>query len=547
LCGIVGSTSKKIYRTDLNEMSARGPDSRGIFTDDDVTLGHTRLSIIDTSDGSRQPLESDKCVLVFNGEIYNYRELGRDYLHGEQSSDTLVLFYLLQTKGVEETLKLLNGMFAFCYYDKIEKKLWLARDRFGKKPLFYMSEGTTLTFASSLDLVKQMHREESFKIDEGILSFYFSAFYVPSPRTIYERIKSLMPGTSMSFDLKTGVTKTTTYWHPSVRERARKTVEEFLDVFRDSVKIRLRSDVPLGAFLSGGIDSTLVVKVMSEISDSHVKTYTACVKDELNEETYAETVSNKYGTAHTTRNVEKSDLKIRDIRRLVKFFGQPFADSSIVPTERVCDLISRDVTVAVSGDGADELFMGYDKYKSTSKTFSQRVFRNSDLQFLKRRYRTDPENIVREIVPDFDRLSEIDRVNQFDVRIFLEGDILQKIDRLAMSKSLEVRSPFLDYRVAEYALSSDISQLLGAECREGKHILKKIVEEEFGTSFAFRKKTGFMLNLSEWRQQILSVLKAMRDVYLGSGFFECSVQFEALDTYTLFGILNFLVWFEELR
>lgn len=511
-----------------------------------MTLGHTRLSIIDTSDESRQPLESDKCVLVFNGEIYNYKELGRDYLHGEESSDTLVLFYLLQTKGVEETLKLLNGMFSFCYYDKAEKKLWLARDRFGKKPLFYLSERTTLTFSSSLDLVKKIHREESFEIDEGILSFYFSAFYVPSPRTIYKRIKSLRPGTVLSFDSKTGLSETITYWQPSVRERTQKSTDEFLDVFRDSVKIRLRSDVPLGAFLSGGIDSTLVVKLMSEICSSSVKTYTACVRDEFNEEVYAKMVADKYKTCHTTRDVEKHDLRVRDIRRLVKFFGQPFADSSIVPTENVCDLISRDVTVAVSGDGSDELFMGYDKYKPTTRSFSSRVFRNVDLKFLKKTHVTDPIDVVREIVPDFDALSETEKVNQFDVRIFLEGDILQKIDRLSMSKSLEVRSPFLDYRIAEYALSSDVSLLFDSEKNIGKHVLKKIVEEEFGTDFAFRKKTGFMLNLSEWRQQILSLLRPMRDAYLSSGFFEETVEFDALDTYTLFGILNFLVWLEEL-
>ena len=429
-------------------------------------------------------------------------------------------------------------MFSFCFYDSKERILWFTRDRLGKKPLFYLSDERGITFSSSIQAIKRVHNNECFKINQDIIGFYFSAFYIPSPYTIYKDIMSLPAGHYAKYDLGKKKLELFEYWQPNTTSRNRN-VKEFSGIFKDAVNIRLRSDVPLGAFLSGGIDSTIVVGHISDVLKT-CSTYTAGIEDTLNEETYAAIVSKKYNTNHVVKKVKKNSLTIRDIRRLNRTFEQPFADSSIVPTEAVCDKIADDVTVAISGDGADEIFMGYDKYFSNSP-LQNKLFRNVDLNFIKSSI--DPMDVVKQKIPNFDDLNEIEKINQFDIRIFLEGDILQKIDRISMSKSLEVRSPFLDYRIVELALGLPLNDLMFNGT--GKYFLKRRVEKNFGSEFAFRKKTGFMLSMNEWRAQLNSLILPLEYVFKDSGFFKEEYDLTTLNSYTLFSMIVFLAWLEE--
>ena len=541
MCGIVGSTENKVFRNDLHLISKRGPDQKGLYHDKDISLGHTRLSIVDPKgDFSSQPAVSSSGILVYNGEIYNFPSLARE-LSISTNSDTDFLLKCIEKIGVEKTISKINGMFAFCYYDKKKKKVWLVRDRLGQKPLFYSHNKKGLIFSSSIELVKKVSSEENFEIDESILGFYFSAFYIPAPYTIYKQVKSVSPGHYLVYDIPSGSLKEDSYW--SIPRYKKETeIEDFDSLFRDATLTRMMSDVPLGNFLSGGVDSSLVVQTMAESGIEKIQTYTAEIQDSLNESEYADKVSRKFNTDHRSIKVDKSSFSSNLIKRLIKSFGQPFADSSIIPTYKVCQLISNHVTVAISGDGADELFMGYDKYRK-NKSFENTVFRNTDLSFLKKNFRVSPIDIVKKIIPDFEDMSHIEKIRAFDARIFLEGDILQKVDRLSMENSLEVRSPFLDHRVCEFAMQLSEHELISED--HGKVFLKKMLAKNFEEDFIYRDKIGFMLSIEEWREEILRTLTRVSKVSKGASVLKNDVDYNKIRTYTLFAILVFLVWYEE--
>lgn len=539
MCGIVGSTESKIFRNDLHLISKRGPDSRGLFSDENIDLGHTRLSIVDPDgDHASQPAISEKGVLVYNGEIYNFPVLSEE-MSISTSSDTDFLLKCIEKIGVEKTIVKLNGMYAFCYYDKLEQKLWLVRDRLGQKPLFYSQGNAGITFASSIELVKKVANRESYTIDEDALIFYFSAFYIPAPYTIYSEIQSVNPGEYIVYDMLSGKLEKSAYW---TIPRGSKRKKNFDELFQDATLSRLLSDVPVGNFLSGGVDSSLVVQTMSESGVENIRTYTAEIQDNLNESHYANKVSSKFNTDHKSICVDKDSFSIGLIRKLVKAFGQPFADSSIIPTYKVCQLISNYVTVAISGDGADEIFMGYDKYRK-NENFESSVFRNTNLSFLKKQSDKSATDIVRSIVPDFDNLEGVEKIRAFDARIFLEGDILQKVDRLSMENSLEVRSPFLDHRVCEFAMSLSKKDLIDRD--HGKVFLKKKLTKNFEENFVYRDKIGFMLAIEEWRKEILESLHQMLASTKENPVLKKNVDYNKIATYTLFAILVFLVWHEE--
>ena len=546
MCGIIGSNKYPITRNTLNKLSHRGPDERGLLSSyGDLNLGHTRLSIIGIEDG-QQPMQLDKesISLTFNGEIYNYIEL-QDKLRAigretSTSSDTEVLLEYYSVFGIDRLLEDVNGMFAFVIHDKLHDTMLLVRDRLGIKPLFYAVENDGISFCSEITPLKDMLGIENLTIDPVAVSMYFNTFYIASPNTIWNEVRSLEPGQMLTYNLNTGKNELKTYWSLTPQPRDNHSLDEFDDLLKDAVKLRMRSDVPYGAYLSGGIDSSLVVKHMSSIANK-CDTFTAEIKDkELNEKQYADKVAEAYNTNHTNIEVEYGEIKLSFLRKLARIFGQPFADSSIIPTYLISKKISESVAVALGGDGSDENFCGYNKYDHTSKSIQEKFFRNQDLSFLNDKYVNNTYNYMISKLP-YQVEDPQEKMRLMDIRFFLEGDILQKVDRLSMANSLEVRVPFLDHRILEYANRLDYDLLFG-ELR--KQVPKTILERDFDSDFVHRDKIGFMLNVDEWIHEFDSVINQTK--MLQSDLFRVIFNIESIEnSYLKFAILMFVLWYEE--
>jgi asparagine synthase (glutamine-hydrolysing) len=546
MCGIIGSNKYSITRNTLNKLSHRGPDERGLLSSyGDLDLGHTRLSIIGIEDG-QQPMQLDKesISLTFNGEIYNYielqdklREVGRDT---NTSSDTEVLLEYYSVFGIDRLLEDVNGMFAFVIHDKLHDTMLLVRDRLGIKPLFYAVENDGISFCSEITPLKDMLGIENLTIDPVAVSMYFNTFYIASPNTIWNEVRSLEPGQMLTYDLNTGKNELKTYWSLTPQPRDNHSLDEFDDLLKDAVRLRMRSDVPYGAYLSGGIDSSLVVKHMSSIANK-CDTFTAEIKDkELNEKQYADKVAEAYNTNHTNIEVEYGKIKLSFLRKLARIFGQPFADSSIIPTYLISKKISESVAVALGGDGSDENFCGYNKYDHTDKSIQEKFFRNQDLSFLNDKYINNTYDYMISKLP-YQVEDPQEKMRLMDIRFFLEGDILQKVDRLSMANSLEVRVPFLDHRILEYANRLDYDLLFG---QLRKEVPKTILERDFDADFVHRDKIGFMLNVDEWIHEFDSVINQTK--MLQSDLFRVIFNIENIEnSYLKFAILMFVLWYEE--
>ena len=547
MCGIIGSTKYNVTRNTLNSLSHRGPDERGLMAgfDDKLSFGHTRLSILGL-DGGQQPMSSvDGTVAIsFNGEIYNYLEL-KETLRTEgvelnSGSDTEVLLNYYLIFGLEKTLEDVNGMFSFALYDWVIDSLFLVRDRVGIKPLFYAAEKDGITFCSEIGPVKEMLGIEKLSIDPVAVSMFFNTFYIASPNTIWNEIRSLEPGHYIDYSLRTKEMRMKKYWSLSSQQRTSRDLKEFEDLLKDSVRLRMRSDVPFGAYLSGGIDSSLIVKYMSAI-DKQCSTYTAEIKDkELNEKEYANRVAERYNTRHTNIEVEYGEIKLSFLRKMARTFGQPFADSSIIPTYLISKKISESVAVALGGDGSDENFCGYNKYDYTDKSIQDKFFRNQDLSFLNDKYISNTYDYMVSKLP-YQTEDPQELMRLMDIRFFLEGDILQKVDRLSMANSLEVRVPFLDHRILEYANRLDYDLLFG-DLR--KEVPKTVLEQDFDKDFVHRDKIGFMLNVDEWIHKFDDTINNSK--LLHSDLFRVKFNIENVkNSYLKFAILMFVLWYEE--
>ena len=362
----------------------RGPDDKGIWEDQDsrVFFSHSRLSVVDLSASGNQPMTSrdGRWVISYNGEVYNCDELSKKL--GQRSStlrghsDTEVLLESIAAIGVEKTLTLVSGMFAFAVWDREEKELWLARDRFGEKPLYYGKSGNSFAFASELKAFKAIPNFIS-DIDRLSLNNYFLTSYIQAPRTIYSNIFKLEPGSYLRISNPKIIGEPKSYWSPmdaalEVKpfEENQFSIQEFIALFDDVVSRRMVSDVPLGAFLSGGVDSSAVVASMQRVSTKPVKTFTIGFTEQAYDESaYASEVAKIFGTNHTDLILTPQET-IEIIPSLVKIYDEPFADSSQIPTLLVSQLAKKDVTVALSGDGGDELFGGYDRYKMIKRLAS---------------------------------------------------------------------------------------------------------------------------------------------------------------------------------
>jgi len=561
MCGIAGWVGGHERPTDAaaaelrvmcDAIRHRGPDEDGYFVAPGVALGMRRLSIIDVA-GGRQPAanEDESVHVVFNGEIYNYRAL-RDQLIGRghhlaSRGDTETLVHLYEEEG-DRFVHALRGMFACAIWDARRQRLVLARDRLGIKPLYYWPTSDGLGFASELRALFASPGAPRC-LDRHAVAQYLALGYVPDPEAIVEGVRKLPPGHLLTWDRESGL-RITRYWSPVRAEHAgideREAVTELRRLLSDAVACHLESDVPLGAFLSGGLDSSAVVAEMSRQMSRPVQTFSiGFTEHEYNEAPYAARVASAVGTKHTELIVRAdADALIEDV---VRGFDEPFGDSSALPTFLVARLARAHVTVALSGDGGDELFGGYTRYAEVRRraqlrpAFVRRLFRRVGLALphssrgrnrlldLGRsrwgRYAStvalapDPAEGgfgLPDIVADVGTLdSLLDRWTQesagrdfvtrmmlTDIQSYLPGDILTKVDRTTMASSLEARVPLLDHVLVEFALALPARLTVGEG--QGKRLFRKAIRGLVPSEVLDRRKAGFALPLARWFREELA-------------------------------------------
>lgn len=583
MCGIAGFLAPspltpeavRIAQAMGDRLQHRGPDGRGEWLDPEagVALAHRRLAIVDLSAAGRQPMASadGRWVITFNGEIYNHLAL-RDELQKQGQaptwrghSDTETLLAAIAAWGVEAAVRRTVGMFAFGLWDRQERTLTLARDRLGEKPLYYGMQGGVLLFGSELKAL-QAHPAYRAQIDRGALALLLRFGYVPAPWSIHAGIRKLPPGTLLRIARPRDSDATPVpYW--SAQDLAlsgsrqplalsdTEAVDTLERLLRQSIEGQRMADVPLGAFLSGGIDSTTTVAVMQALSSSPVRTFTIGLPDAaLDESADARAVARHLGTQHTELTVTAEEA-LRVIPRLPSLYCEPFADASQIPTFLVSQLARRDVTVALSGDGGDELFGGYDRYRWArrvaaipsalrhaagaalralpAETWSalltpiapllpgelrggdgradrlrklEAVLAGSDDAVYRQMVSLWPDGAgpVLDVVEPATAFSEAPpalpdfeaRMMLLDLRTYLPDDILAKVDRAAMAASLETRVPLLDHRIVEFALRLPLRQKM--RDGQGKWLLRRVLERHVPASLMDRPKKGFGIPIHTW-------------------------------------------------
>ena len=569
ICGIYNFNGHPVDRGLLEKMNStlshRGPDDEGYHVDCNIGLGHRRLSIIDLNTG-RQPIfnEDNTKVIVFNGEIYNFPELKKELKgNGHQfrtKTDTEVILHGYEEWGAD-CVNRLRGMFAFAIWDKIKNALFLARDRFVIKPLYYFCDGNRLIFASELKAILEDHSVPR-NINPWALSDYFSFGYIPSPKTIFQSIKKLPPGYFLVQTKEKTILRK--YWdlkfQPDLKVSEDSFCERIIETLKESVQMRLISEVPLGAFLSGGTDSSLVVAVMSQLMKGQVDTNTVgFTNKEFSELEYAKVTSRLFNTNHHEYVVSPDAVDV--VNKLSWHFDEPFADSSAIPTYYVSRMTRHNVTVALSGDGGDENFAGYRRYyfdrlENQLRQSTPAFFRTSLIRMLAKIYPQfawmpqilraktlltnlshDPVygyfNSMSYFLPDMkDRILSPDvkyslqgydsievfrkhfencdskdpltRTQYVDFKTYLVDDILTKVDRASMANSLEVRVPILDHKFVE--LVAQIPSYLKLNGKISKYIFKKAASRFLPDEILNRGKMGFSIPVGEWLKKELKPL-----------------------------------------
>jgi asparagine synthase (glutamine-hydrolysing) len=565
MCGISGilefeqaqTVSREVVGRMNDSLRHRGPDDAGIFVDRGIGLGHRRLSIIDVARGHQPISNEDGTVWVLlNGEIYNYQDLYQELISRGHSfktrSDTEAIVHLYEEYG-DACFSRLRGMFAIAIWDSRQRRLLLARDRVGKKPLYYFSDRKKLVFASELKAILAAGIAPRY-MDPAAVCDYFSLGYVPAPRTIYKGIRKLLPAHYLVVT-EAGL-KETCYWRLSFANVEDRTEQEWSELIRaqlnEATRIRLMSDVPLGAFLSGGVDSSSVVAMMSGAMGRPVTTCSIGFNEKkYDEAAFARQVANQFRTDHHEDIVEPNALEVLD--KLVWHYDEPFADSSAIPTYYVSKAARKHVTVALGGDGGDENFAGYRRYLFDYRenrlrncvpapvrsnvfgplgrwypglAWAPRVFRaKATFQSLSRSplegyfnsmsiFRPDEKselftpafwdhladynsiNVFRKYYDEADGTDPLSRIQYVDIKTYLPDDILTKVDRASMAVSLELRAPILDHKFMEMiARIPPHMKLRGAT---GKYIFKKALEPILPRDILYRPKQGFAVPLDEW-------------------------------------------------
>lgn len=573
MCGITGWINLKkdksindraILHEMCERMKHRGPDSEGLWNEDTVALGMRRLSIIDLATGEQPVYNEDKSVVVvMNGELYNFREVRADLEeHGhkfETHSDTEILPHLYEEFG-DAMLDQINGMFAFALWDKLRERMLIARDRFGEKPLYYGVFDGTLVFGSELKVLLANPLVKT-ELNLDAVRQFLSFDYVPAPASIYKNIFKLPAAHCLT--VENGKVSTKRYWNltweKSESDFDSKT-EELRTLLADAVRMRLVSDVPLGILLSGGIDSSTVAAYATQFSTERVKTFSiGFEEDSFDESKFARQVAQHLGTEHYEERLsvgKAADL----ISQIGTWLDEPMSDGSLIPTFLLSRFVRRHVTVALGGDGGDEIFAGYPMYwahrvarayeripkairsgmiepvvnslpvSTKNMSFDYKAKRfvaaskydlvtrhhsyfgsfspDGQLRVLSRDVLEQTEEDVyrsaRELLRICDATNDIEKMQFLDINYYMAEDILTKVDRASMAVSLEVRAPFLDPRVAQFAASIPIDYKLKGN--KGKYILKKAVEPLLPASILKRPKKGFGIPIAEWLKGRLNPL-----------------------------------------
>lgn len=526
MCGIIAVVGKtQTNKIDIDAMLAslshRGPDDHGTLSFPLCTLGQTRLSIIDLA-GGHQPMRDNSrdLAISFNGEIYNYLELkkklkAKGYVFST-NSDTEVILKAYQEYG-ENCPEHLDGMFAFVIWDNTKKQLFMARDRFGKKPIYYaFDENKNLLIASE---IKALFASGKIKgvVDYRAIDNYLTLMYIPPWKTVYKNIHTIPPASSAIF--KDGNLQIKRYWQLEKRSTPvtyAEAKEEVRRLLTSAVKKRMVADVEIGSFLSGGVDSTLVTALAQSFSKTPIKTFSVGYQDYINELPFAEEAVKKIGTDHHT--LQAKDDMIEELKTAIEYFDEPHADSSDFPQHLVSKLARTKVKVALSGDGADELFLGYGWHTkhlnlSYRKHFIEKVFLDPFQGFIRNiSIFTSAERKMLwknkvEVNEDFlsdqlvhSKLTPTEKINLFDFTTYLPGQLLVKSDRMGMMNSLETRSPFLDHNLAEYVYGLPDEYKLTPK-QGSKIILKDILGEYMPQEFVHRKKQGFGAPVKKWIEQ----------------------------------------------
>ena len=585
MCGIIGFIDKKKSINTLNDMlniqSYRGPDDRGLYFDEKngVHFGHNRLSIQDLSSYGHQPFVSDcgNYIIVFNGEVYNFKnirvdleELGYKFI---SNSDTEVILYSYKEWGIKCIDKFI-GMFAFAILDKINNKLILVRDRAGVKPLYYYTDESQFMFSSE---IKSFHKHPEFKKEQNleVLPCFFQFGYIPAPYTIFKNCFKLEAGNYLELSLGNLEFKITKYWDVNdfyLQEKFTKNEDEILEdieaILDNAIDLRMVSDVPVGVFLSGGYDSSLVASILAKKQGKRINTFTIGFDDEkYNEAKHAKLIAEYLGTNHTEYYMNNSDM-LNLVESLPFYYDEPFGDSSALPTMIVSKLARQSVTVALSADGGDEAFCGYSKYFFLNKfqnifsssfkreilktglnffsansveyintklpknlkqtnikdkyTKFQRAINSKSLEemFENASSYVDKNEIVKflkvnkkqEVFKKWEKIGNIEFLNQMmaiDYKLFMNDDVLTKVDRATMSVSLEGREPLLDHRIIEYMARVPLD--IKYKNKQGKYLLRQVLYKYLPKEMVDKPKSGFQIPLNEW---LRDELRTMVDKYI---------------------------------
>jgi asparagine synthase (glutamine-hydrolysing) len=572
MCGIVGFIDRNRNINILNDMlkiqSYRGPDDSGVYFDKKcgVHFWHNRLSIQDLSSQGHQPFVSDceNYVIVFNGEVYNFKnikieleKLGYEFI---SNSDTEVILYSYKVWGIKCIDKFI-GMFAFAILDKVEDKLVLIRDSAGVKPLYYYIYEDHFMFSSE---IKSFHKHPNFKKEQNleVLPYFFQFGYIPAPYTIFQNCFKLEAGHYLELKIDNLEFEITKYWDVNdfyLQEKFTKSEDEILEdietILDDAIDLRMVSDVPVGVFLSGGYDSSLVASILAIKQEKKINTFTIGFDDEkYNEAKHAKTIAEYLGTNHTEYYMKNSDM-LDLVEKLPFYYDEPFGDSSALPTMIVSKLARQSVIVALSSDGGDEAFCGYSKYFFLNKfkdifsnsfkreilkvglnlfsaniveyineklpknlkqtnikdkyTKFQRAINSSSLEemFENASSYVDKNEIARflkvsknkELFKKWEKIGSIEFLNQMmavDYKLFMNDDVLTKVDRATMSVSLEGREPLLDHRIIEYMARVPID--IKYKNKQGKYLLRQVLYKYLPKEIVDKPKSGFQIPLNEW-------------------------------------------------